>query len=189
MTTRKSSKKIWLLVLAVVVLLAAGAVIRHKTLYHFGVVKPGVLYRSGTLSYPGLVWVNHKVGGLGAIVNLRAEREFGEGDWYAREKRFAAQRGIKFFDIPMEPDTPPTKEQVEEFLSIVNDPACQPVIVHCAQGVIRTSMMVSVFRSSVMGQSNEDIFNNLKLFGHTLERRPQVAAFIKDYDYFPSGNN
>ena len=40
--------------------------------------------------------------------------------------------GMKFVRIPMQTRIVPTPEQLVQFLSIVNDPAQQPVYVHCA---------------------------------------------------------
>jgi protein tyrosine phosphatase (PTP) superfamily phosphohydrolase (DUF442 family) len=43
----------------------------------------------------------------------------------------ATQAGLKFFQIPMSSTSAPSKAQVDQFLGLVNDPANQPVYVHC----------------------------------------------------------
>ena len=40
----------------------------------------------------------------------------------------------------------PTPDQIVEFLRIVNDPANQPVFVHCWGGRHRTGVMTAIYR-------------------------------------------
>ncbi len=170
-------------VLAALALLLLGGVAggiaydRHKTLYHFCEVDPGCLYRSGTLGGRGLREVC-RLFGIRTIVNLRTLREYGEGDWYGVERAFASGHGIRLVDLPMNFETPPSPGQVKAFLEIARDPECRPVLVHCAQGVIRTGMMVAVYEIAVLGRENGQVFRSMPWFGHSLENRPQVREFI-----------
>jgi protein tyrosine/serine phosphatase len=51
------------------------------------------------------------------------------------------------------------------FLKVVNDPANQPVFVHCWQGSDRTGMMVLSYRVSQQGWTVEDAIKELPNFG------------------------
>ena len=62
------------------------------------------------------------------------------------EQRLAESAGLKFFKIAMDTRVVPTPEQIGTFLSIVNDPANQPVYVHCVGGRHRTGVMTAIYR-------------------------------------------
>lgn len=156
-----------------------GAVFWHQTMYHFKTVVPGKLYRSGTLSDLGLE-MSSRLYGIKTIVNVRSEDE-NRQDWYKREKAFTRAHHMNLVDIPMAADTPPTVEQIKKFISVVNDPSMTPVIVHCEMGVIRTGMMVAAYEIEALKEPNEKVLNELPMFGHTFERRPQVRQFILSY--------
>lgn len=165
--------------LVVLILVTAGSIYWHKTMYHFKTVAPGRLYRSGTLSTAGLE-IAHALYGIRTIINLRSEGEMQE-DWYRREKAFARAKQIRLIDIPMIVDTPPSQEHINEFLSIMSDSKMHPVLVHCEMGIMRTGMMVAVYNISVLKQSNERVLEELPMFGRTFQRRPAVKEFILNY--------
>jgi protein tyrosine/serine phosphatase len=178
-----SSYRLWkvlgcLLVVGIVPLLYA--VEQHHTLYHFEPVDPGKLYRSGTLSRRGLEKVHSRTG-IKTIINLRSEAEKNQGSWYATEKDLASARGITLVDLPMLPDVPPDAEQIRQFLQVVSHPGRLPALVHCEMGVIRTGMMVAVYRIAALQQDNKEVLQRLPLFGHTLDSRPAVREFILRY--------
>lgn len=169
------------LALGLAIIIIAGLIIdSHKTLYHFREVEPGKIYRSGTLSKRGLDRVK-KLTGLKTIVNLRAEREYTDGEWYERERSFALRNNVQLVDIAMEPDTPPSEQQIEEFIRLTTTPENLPVLIHCAQGVIRTGMMVAVYEIAVMNQDNDKVLSKLEWFGHKLDKRPKVRDFILNF--------
>jgi protein tyrosine/serine phosphatase len=175
-----NSRRFWrvlgcLLVVGILPLLYA--VEQHRTLYHFEPVDPGKLYRSGTLSRRGLEKV-HSLTGIKTIINLRSEPEKNQGSWYATEKDFASASDITLIDLPMLPDVPPDSEQIRQFLQIVTHPGRLPALVHCEMGVIRTGMMVAVYRIALLEEDNEEVLRRLPLFGHTLDNRPAVREFI-----------
>ena len=157
----------------------AASVFWHKTMYHFKTVDPGRVYRSGTLSSVGLHLV-HALYGIKTIVNLRSAVEMNEA-WYEREEKFAKANGIILINLPMLPDTPPTEAHIEKFLSVATNSAMLPLLVHCEMGVVRTSMLVSVYRIAVMHESNQQALKKLHMFGRTFDRRPAVKDFILSY--------
>jgi predicted ribosomally synthesized peptide with SipW-like signal peptide len=179
------NKKILLAVIILMILIAGGTtayfVDRNKTLYHFRTVDEGKVYRSGCLTERGLTWV-HKLTGFKTIINLRSVAERDEGGWYNTEKDFAKSRGINLVDIPMIVDTPPDEEQVKHFLSVVTNPEMLPALIHCQAGVIRTGMMVAVYKIGVLKEDNEKVLRELPKFAPRLKDRPSVKDFVLNYN-------
>lgn len=164
------------------VLIGSLAVFHHKTFYHFGTVERGILYRSGMLNTTALTGLRHAYG-INTIINLISEREKTENNLAAMEAQFCRNHDMKLVNIPMHCDTPPNAEQIARFLDIVTNPANQPVLMHCEQGVIRTGMMVAVYRKHLHNIPNEQIMAELPLFGHSIdgEARQPVRDFILNY--------
>jgi protein tyrosine/serine phosphatase len=77
--------------------------------------------------------------GVKTIIDLQREGE-------ASEPKMVEAAGMKFYRIPMSDKEPPPPEQVTEFLKLVNDPANQPVFIHCKGGRHRTGAMTAVYR-------------------------------------------
>ena len=179
------NKKILVAVIILGILAAGGTTAylldRHKTLYHLETVDEGKVYRSGCLTERGLRRV-HKLTGLKTIVNLRSVSERDAGQWYNAEKNFAKKRGITIVDIPMLQDTPPDEAQVKHFLSVITNPEMLPAPIHCEAGVIRTGMMVGVYRISVLKEDNEKVLRELPMYGHTFKNRLAVKNFILNYN-------
>ena len=78
--------------------------------------------------------------GITTVINLTKD------DADPNEKTMVGKAGMKYHQIPMDSHTPPTDAELAEFLRIVNDPANQPVFVHCVAGKHRTGVMTAVYR-------------------------------------------
>jgi tyrosine-protein phosphatase SIW14 len=96
--------------------------------------------------------------GVKAIINLTSD------DAEPDEKVFAKNNGLKYFEIPMTTHAPPTPEKLAAFLSLVDDPANQPVYVHCVGGRHRTGVMTAVYRMTEDGWSADQAFNEMKQY-------------------------
>jgi tyrosine-protein phosphatase SIW14 len=77
--------------------------------------------------------------GVKTIIDLQREGQ-------ASEQKLVESAGMKFYRIPMSDRESPTTEQAAEFLRIVNDPANQPVFIHCKGGRHRTGAMTAIYR-------------------------------------------
>jgi protein tyrosine/serine phosphatase len=77
--------------------------------------------------------------GIRTIIDLQRE---GEPD----EPQLVEAAGMKFLRIPMSDRSSPSRKAAEEFLSVVNDPANQPVFVHCRGGRHLTGAMIAIYR-------------------------------------------
>ena len=180
---------VWVTISAVILPVTTYFIARHKVLYHFAVVDEGKVYRSGTLSELGLRWAKD-ISGFKTIVNLRSKEE-NKLPWHQCEVVFAKNSQVKLIDMPMEPDTPPTPAQCKRFLDIFKSPDNLPVIIHCHQGVVRTAMMVAVYKIGASHEKNDSVFSIMETFGHNLEKpsRKNVKNFILQYDPDNYGDN
>lgn len=78
------------------------------------------------------------------------------------DKGGAARRaGLQFVQIPMSSTTAPSAAQVDQFLSIVNDPAQQPVYVHCKGGRHRTGTLTAVYRMANEGWTPDRAYEEM----------------------------
>lgn len=96
--------------------------------------------------------------GIKAVINLTSD------DASADEQTMTERAGLKYFQIPMTTHVPPTAPQLSEFLKIVNDPANQPVYVHCVGGRHRTGVMTAVYRISRSSWTPDQAFKEMKQF-------------------------
>ena len=78
------------------------------------------------------------------------------------EQALVEAQGMKFFRIPMSDKSQPAAEQADMFLKIVNDPANQPVFVHCAGGRHRTGAMSAIYRITRDGWSADQAYLEMK---------------------------
>ena len=81
-----------------------------------------------------------------------------------RERELVESQGMKFFRIGMSDKSQPTAQQAELFLKIVNDPANQPVFVHCAGGRHRTGAMSAIYRITHDGWNADQAFVEMKQY-------------------------
>ena len=92
---------------------------------------------------------------------------------------------MKFVRIPMNTRVAPTPDQVELFLKLVNDPANQPVYVHCAGGRHRTGVMTAVYRMTQDGWTADKAFQEMKQYRFGADfLHPEFKRFV--YAYRPA---
>jgi len=99
-----------------------------------------------------------------------------------REQAMVEARGMKFYRIGMSDKGQPAPEQVELFLKIVDDPANQPVFVHCAGGRHRTGAMNAIYRMTHDGWTADQAFQEMKQydFDYGMGHGP-LKAYVYDY--------
>jgi protein tyrosine/serine phosphatase len=71
---------------------------------------------------------------------------------------------MNFIRIPMTTHAAPTPEQVAQFLKLVDDPANQPVYVHCQGGRHRTGVMTAIYRIAREGWTADRAFAEMKQY-------------------------
>ena len=133
-----------------------------------------VLYRGSQPT--GRDYQDLKQLGVKSIINLTSD------DADANEKATAESAGITYVQIPMTTHTPPTSSQLSEFLGIVNDPASQPVYVHCVGGRHRTGVMTAVYRMTHDGWTADQAFKEMKQYNFVSDfLHAEFKSFVYGY--------
>jgi protein tyrosine/serine phosphatase len=89
---------------------------------------------------------------------------------------------MNFYRIPMTTRVVPTEANLAEFLAIVNDPANQPVYVHCKGGKHRTGVMTAVYRMEHDGWTNSRAFAEMKAYKFGSDMlHPEFKRFVQAY--------
>jgi protein tyrosine/serine phosphatase len=111
--------------------------------------------------------------GIKTVIDLTAD-----GD--PREAGLVQQAGMTFHRIPMTTHDEPSPEAVSQFLSLVNNPANQPVYVHCQGGQHRTGAMTAVYRMTDDGWTADRAFTEMETYGFGPSF---LHATLKDFVY------
>ena len=95
--------------------------------------------------------------GVKAVVDLQREG-------VADEAALAESLGMRFYRIGLSSKSKPSSEDVAGFLAIVNDPANQPVFVHCHVGRHRTGVMTAIYRLAIDGWTADRAYAEMKQY-------------------------
>lgn len=113
--------------------------------------------------------------GVKTIIDLQQD---GERD----EQEMVEAAGMKFYRVGLSDKSWPTPEKAEQFLSIVNDPANQPVFIHCHGGRHRAGIMTAIYRMTHDGWDADRAYAEMKKyefengFGHG-----GLKGYVYDY--------
>ncbi len=103
-----------------------------------------------------------------------------DGD--AAEPALVRAAGMRFYRIEMTTHDAPTADQIAKFLAIVNDPANQPVYVHCQGGRHRTGVMTAVYRMTDDHWTADRAFAEMKQFKFGADfLHPEFKQFVYGY--------
>jgi protein tyrosine phosphatase (PTP) superfamily phosphohydrolase (DUF442 family) len=119
--------------------------------------------------------------GIKTVINLTSDdAQTNEGSMVERAK-------MKYFEIPMTTHEPPTAVQLSQFLKIVNDPANQPVYVHCVGGRHRTGVMTAAYRMTQDGWTADRAFGEMKQYKFGADfLHPEFKKFVYAYRAEPA---
>lgn len=78
------------------------------------------------------------------------------------EKQAVEALGMRYVNIPMVDKAYPKEEWVNEFLSVVNDPATGKFYVHCAGGRHRTGTMGAIYRFTQYHWTFDQAYKEMK---------------------------
>jgi tyrosine-protein phosphatase SIW14 len=95
--------------------------------------------------------------GIKTVIDLAEE-----GD--AAEEANAKSAGMQFVRIPMTTHETPGPKTIAQFLTLVNDPANQPVYVHCIGGRHRTGVMTAIYRMTEQAWTPVQAFSEMKQY-------------------------
>ncbi len=111
--------------------------------------------------------------GVRTLINLTGD------DVDGREAAMSKSAGLGYVQIPMTTHVVPTAAQIAQFLKIVNDPARQPVYVHCVGGRHRTGVMTAVYRMTHDGWTADRAFQEMKRYRFGADfLHPEFKQFV-----------
>ncbi len=130
---------------------------RHKELPNFHKVND-MVYRGAQPKSGGLELLKQL--GIKTVVSLR------DDDARAKQEEAGARMaGLQYFNLPFERWGRPQDKEMEQVLSIINNPANQPVFVHCKHGADRTGVVIAVYRITHDGWTSQQAKAEAKRYG------------------------
>ena len=114
--------------------------------------------------------------GVTTIVDLRGEGR----DQIEHERKQAESLGIRFVNIPVSGWSPPTNDQVAQFLSLFSGKK-EKIFVHCRFGDDRTGVFVAAYRMSYDGWPSEQAIKEMYFFGFNGLWHPAMKSYIHDF--------
>jgi protein tyrosine phosphatase (PTP) superfamily phosphohydrolase (DUF442 family) len=108
-------------------------------------------------------------------------------DGPSNEAGYVQNAGMKFYRIGMTTSHAPTQEQVAQFFSIVNNPANQPVFVHCAGGRHRTGTMTALYRMTNDKWTADQAYQEMRMYHFEgWPDHPVLRNFVYAYHTAPA---
>lgn len=164
---------------AATLLIAAGTVwvvrefLLRKPVRTFGVVIPGVLYRSGQPDEKGWRFLRDTCG-IRTVIDLREVAP--DKPWAVLEREFCAGNGIRHIKLPIG-RTGLTDDELRTIVETISGPQCQPVLVHCKLGRSRTGIAIAAYRVVAQGWSYDAALAESQRYkGHM---NAPYAAYLK----------
>jgi len=133
------------------------------------------LFRGAQPRAEGLKELKHL--GVTTIVDLRAE-DPAKISW---ERKEAEALGFRFVSIPVSGWSPPSDDQVAEFLALFRRNPEEKVFVHCRFGDDRTGVFVATYRMAYEGWPARQAMNEMYFFGFNGFWHPSMKSFIRDF--------
>src|SRR5713101_7105166 len=115
--------------------------------------------------------------GVTTIVDLRRE----DREKIAWERKRAESLGMRFVNIPVGGWSPPTDDQVAQFLSLFRDNPGQKIFVHCHFGDDRTGVFTAVYRMALEKWPAEQAIKEMYFFGFNGVWHPSMKSFVRDF--------
>jgi len=122
-------------------------------LANVGRVAPGV-YRGAQPEAAG--YATLKKMGIRTVINLRNSMS---------EKAVVEGAGMRSIEVPMEMSRDGLRAKVDRVVTLMADPANQPVFVHCRHGKDRTGIVVAAYRMKIEGWPLADAEAEMETFG------------------------
>jgi len=118
-----------------------------------------------------------KLLGITTIVDLRGE----DREKILWERQHAESLGMRLVNIPVSGWSPPTDEQVVQFLSLFRDNPGQKIFVHCHFGDDRTGVFTAVYRVAIDKWPANQAMKEMYFFGFNGFWHPSMKSFVRDF--------
>jgi protein tyrosine/serine phosphatase len=115
--------------------------------------------------------------GITIIVDLRGE----DPVIRAAEKKQAESLGMRFVSIPVGGWSPPTNDQVAQFLGLFGDNLKEKVFLHCHYGEDRTGVFVATYRIAHDRWPADQTINEMLAFGFRRLIHPAMMTYVRDF--------
>ena len=119
--------------------------------------------------------------GIKTVIDLRE-------DYKKNEETWVRDLGMTYVRIPLKTRVAATQEQWKSFLGLVNDPANQPVYVHCKGGRHRTGAMTAIYRITHDSWTADQAYQEMKdydfengFFGGPAAQKNFVYSFYQTH--------
>ncbi|MDP1662065.1 MAG: tyrosine-protein phosphatase [Phycisphaerales bacterium] len=145
----------------------------HIVVRNFGVVEPGKVYRTRRLTEQTPARVTRD-NGIKTIVDFGAYSP--DSPQEETEAAFAGHNGINRVVLRLYGDGTGNPNAYVQALKIMNDPANQPVLVHCSAGSERTGIAVMLYRNIFQGVPLEEA--EAIEFKHSADRSSPFMPFV-----------
>jgi tyrosine-protein phosphatase SIW14 len=137
-------------------------------LSNVGRVAPGI-YRGAEPDADG--YATLKKMGIKTVIDMRTSES---------EKALVEGAGMKAVAMPIEMSRNGLKARVDSLVTMLADPANQPVYIHCRHGQDRTGIVVAAYRMKVEGWSLKDAESEMQSFGFN-DVWVNFKQFIRSY--------
>ncbi|MDE2293037.1 MAG: dual specificity protein phosphatase family protein [Elusimicrobia bacterium] len=134
-------------------------------------------YRSAQPTQQGVDMLAQK--GIKTILKLN-DNDPAEQDW-------ADADGIKLVNLLMSNRVSPTYQQIDQALAIIEDPANQPVDIHCHLGHDRTGAVAAAYRVTVQGWSVDQAAQEAHADGYSAPGFTDITDFLNGYLSYRAG--
>ena len=114
--------------------------------------------------------------GVTTVVNLR-----GWSHEVESERKQAESLGLRYLNIPVSGWSPPTNEQVAQFLALLRSSPGQKIFVHCKYGEDRTGVMMAAFRIAENNWTVEQAIQEMDSFGFHYHWHPSMLSFVHKF--------
>lgn len=179
---RSSRKLVVRVVLILAIFAGTGAIVWHKLIKdyviprNFGVVEPGMIYRSGRLK-TNVLRDLHDEYKLRTIIDLGAFTPGSDED--NAEQQLSDELGMERVRFSLEGDGTGDPNAYVRTLHMMVDPARQPVLVHCSAGAQRTSAAVILYRHLIEGMPIEKAYPESFEYKHEADNY-HLLAYLAD---------
>jgi protein tyrosine phosphatase (PTP) superfamily phosphohydrolase (DUF442 family) len=129
-------------------------------------IDKGRVFRSMRIPYEKIqkVLIDYKIK---TVIDLRNTDE----PLIEEEKKAVRGIGLRYEQIPM--DQMPSRENIDNFLKLLDDPSVYPVLIHCRHGIGRTGIMSAIYRIEYQKWDNDKARIESNMLGG-------MGAFKKD---------